>query len=267
MVTIVTPVLNGNTYLEKTIQSVLGQTYDNIEYIIIDGGSTDGSLDIIHKYDNRIDYWLSAADSKMYDAINKGIKLSSGNILAYLNSDDLYYVDTVKKAVTYFQSHPDTELIYGNCDFIGPKGEFIYTYRYPKFRWKSFVLRNTSSMPQPTTFWRKTIHNKIGLFDATLTMCGDFDFYAKAGKSCRIDHTGMNLAKYRLHPGSLTLTQGHRNKEEVSLIHNRYLGPKRRYWGFLRFLIELQNKLLNLPVMFKKLCLCFGGNCLSRFGR
>jgi len=266
LVTIITPVLNGNTYLDQTIQSIFNQTYDNIEYIIIDGGSTDGSLDIIRKYDDRIDYWLSATDSKMYDAINKGIRVSSGIILAYLNSDDLYYTNTVQRAVAYFQGHPNAELIYGNCDFIGPQGEFLYTYHYPKFRWKTFVLRNTSSIPQPTTFWRKAIHEKIGLFDATLKMCGDFDFFAKAGRCCRIDHVGMNLAKYRVHRGSLTLTQGYINKEEVDIIHKRYLGPNKSYWIFLRYLIELQNKLLNLPVMFKKLHLCFQKDDLNSFG-
>lgn len=266
LVTIITPVLNGNTYLEYTIQSVLNQIYDNIEYIIIDGGSTDGTLDIIRKYEEKIDYWLSAADSKMYDAINKGIKIASGVILAYLNSDDLYYADTVQRAVAYFQDHQNTELIYGNCDFIGPKEEFIYTYHYPKFRWKSFVLRNISSIPQSTTFWRKAIHEKVGLFDATLTMCGDFDFYAKVGKCCCIEHIGMNLAKHRVHRHSLTFTQGYRNKEEIEIIHKRYLGPNKRYWTFLRYLIELQNKILNLSVMFKKLYLCFRKGDLKSFG-
>lgn len=255
LVSIVTPVFNGKLYLEQTIQSVLNQSYDNIEYIVIDGGSTDGSLEFIQKYEDKLDYWLSEPDSGMYEAINKGLKVASGDILAYLNSDDLYHPNSVKIAVEYFQKHPDTELIYGNCDFIGPRGEFLYSHYYPKFKMESFVAMNTSSIPQQTTFWRSTIHKRIGYFDTTLKMCGDFDFYAKAGKHCRIDHTKRNLAKFRIHGASLTSIQGYRNKEEVAIIHKRYLNSHAIHRIFLKCWLGLQIKLLNLPAMLKKMYL------------
>lgn len=257
LVSIVTPVFNGKKYLDKTIQSVLGQSYDNIEYIVIDGGSTDGSLEIIKEYEHQIDYWLSESDSGMYEAINKGIKAASGDILAYLNSDDLYYPDTVKIAVEYFQKNPGAELIYGNCDFIGSKGEFLYAYHYPKFKWEHFILLDTSSIPQQTTFWRRQIHKKTGYFDTTLKMCGDFDFYAKAGKCCRFDQVKRSLAKFRIHGDSLTAVQEYRNKGEVGIIHKRYLNSHGAYVLFLKHWIRFYIKLLNLPVMLKKVYFCF----------
>lgn len=255
LVSIITPVFNGKAYLEQTIQSVLGQTYDNIEYIVIDGGSTDGSLELIQKYDDQLDYWLSEPDSGMYDAINKGLKTAAGDIFAYLNSDDLYHPDSVKSAVEYFWKHPGADMIYGHCDFLGPNGEFLYHYHYPRFKFKSFVAMNTSTIPQQTTFWRGAIHKKIGYFDTALKMCGDFDFYAKAGKSCRVDHTKKNLARFRIHEASLTSRQGYRNQGEVDLIHKRYCRTSGIPLIFLRNWMDVKLKLLNIPTMFRKIYL------------
>lgn len=252
LVSIITPVLNGNAYLEQTIQSVLGQTYENIEYIVIDGGSTDGSLDTIKKYKDRIGCWLSEADSTMYEAINKGIKVASGDILAYLNSDDLYYPDTVEVVVDYFHKHPDTELVYGNCDFIGPKGELLYNYRYPKYKWQAYACFNSSSLAQPATFWRSSIHQKIGYFDTQFKYSGDFDFYAKAGKSCRFSRINKTIAKYRWHNATMTSILGKLIKNENTIVNKKYVCINKLRQLFLKFWLYLQIKLLNLPLMLKK---------------
>lgn len=256
LVTIITPVFNGKLFLAETIKSVLGQTYENIEYIVIDGGSTDGSFEMIRKYEDKLDYWLSEPDSGMYDAINKGLKIASGDILAYLNSDDLYFPNSVEIAVDYFNRHPNTELIYGNCDFIGPRGEFLYTYRYPGFRWKSYISLNTSAIPQPATFWRSVVHKKTGYFDTAFKMCGDFDFYAKAGKCCRIVHINRTLARFRIHNTLLTVLQRHQKKDELKVIHKRYINFSRIQQKVLSWCLMLQLKLLNLPLMIRKLYLC-----------
>jgi glycosyltransferase involved in cell wall biosynthesis len=253
LVSIVTPVFNGRRYLEQTIKSVLAQTYDNIEYIIIDGGSNDGSIDIIKKYGQQVDFWSSESDAGMYDAVNKGLKIASGEILAYLNSDDLYYSDTVEFAVDYFKKNAAAELIYGNCDFIDSYSNFLYNYRYPTFRWEFFISRHTSSIPQQTTFWRRGIHHKIGYFDSGLKMCGDFDFYAKAGQCCRIEHTQRTLAKYRIHAASLTTMQATQNKKEVDVLHRRYQVFKGARRSFFRLWAEAEVKCLNLALMFRKL--------------
>lgn len=252
LVSIVTAVFNGARYLEETIQSVLGQTYDNIEYIIIDGGSTDGSLDIIKKYDKRIDYWLSNNDAGMYDAINVGLKIAGGSIFAYLNSDDLYYQQTVRIAVDCFQKYPYAEVLFGSCNFIGPRGELIYKYRFPKYRWLAYVCFTSSSLAQPAAFWRSSIHKKIGYFDITFKCAGDFDFFAMAGKCCRFLRVKETLAAFRMHNAAMTATLQKRIKEENDLVHKRYINIGKVSQFFLRSWLHLQIKYLNLPVMIKK---------------
>lgn len=252
LVSIVTPVFNGRQYLEQTVQSVLGQSYANIEYIIIDGGSTDGTLDIIKKYQDRIDFWASEPDQGMYDAVNKGLKRAAGEIVAYLNADDLYYSDTVKQAVEFLLAHPSTDLVYGDCDFIGPDGRFLYTYRYPGFNQSSFVAMSTSTIPQQSSFWRKSLHEKIGYFDVNLKMCGDFDFYAKAGQVARIEHIRRPLAQFRIHESSLTSQKSHLNPGEVEIIHKRYLKISGVRLLCRRILTHVKIKALNLPLMIRK---------------
>ena len=178
--------------------------------------------------------------------------MASGEILAYLNSDDLYFPDTVQIAVGFFSKHPAAELIYGNCEFINGRGEFLYIYHYPKFKWASYIVRNTSCMAQPTTFWRSLIHGKAGYFDTTFKMSSDFDFYAKVGKCCRFEHTGKVLAKYRIHNATLTETRKQRIKIENEIINKRYCCYRGIYRIYLWCKIELWIKLCNFPLMLKK---------------
>lgn len=252
-VSIVTPSYNQVQFLEKTILSVLNQNYPNLEYIIIDGGSTDGSVEIIKKYEKYLVYWVSKKDEGMYDAVNKGLKVASGSIFAYLNSDDLYLSDTVQVAVNYFQKHPETALIYGDCDYIDLEGRFLYAYHYPIFKWHRFIVLNWSSIPQEASFWRKGVHKVVGYFNTEFKMAGDFEFYVKVGKDFQIDHLRKVLAMHRLHKKSLTSIWQDKNQEEVKMIHQCY-GVSNGFSDIcLRFLAELRIKLLNLPLMIKKL--------------
>ena len=252
-VSIVTPSYNQAQFLEETILSVLNQNYPNLGYMIIDGGSTDGSIEIIKKYEKYLAYWVSEKDEGMYDAINKGLKIASGNILAYLNSDDFYFPGTIQTVVDYFEKHPNTCLIYGDCDFIDSRGHFLYSYHYPAFKWDLFIVLNWSSIPQQATFWRRDIHEKVGYFNPTFKMAGDFDFYVKVGKHFRIDHIRRRLAKYRIHDKSLTITNQDVAREEVRRIHRRYGISDRFVIICLRCLADLRIKLLNLPLMIKKM--------------
>ena len=122
LVTIVTPSYNQAAFIERTIQSVLGQDYPDIEYIIMDGGSSDGSAEIIRRYEDRLAYWESVKDKGQTDAINKGFARAHGEILAWLNSDDVLYPHAVSEAVAYLTEHPECGLVYGNCDFIDAEG-------------------------------------------------------------------------------------------------------------------------------------------------
>ncbi|KAF0135186.1 MAG: cell wall bioproteinis glycosyltransferase [Candidatus Saganbacteria bacterium] len=254
LVSIVTTVFNGEKYLEQTIKNIINQSYQNIEYIIIDGDSKDKSIEIIRNHEKRIDYWISGKDKGMYDGINKGLMLAKGDILAYLNSDDLYHQQTVETVVNYLKEHPETALVYGNCDYINSKGEYLYTYQCPSFNWKRFVFHDRSFIPQPTSFWRRKVHEKIGYFDASLRHLGDYDFFVRVGKYFRIEKINKSLAAFRIHDQSISALEEETNvREEIRRVHQRY-GVSAGIWvKCLNFISGLQMKLFNLPVMRQKL--------------
>jgi len=153
LVSIVTPSFNQARYLEETIRSVLGQTYERIEYILIDGGSTDGSLEIIQKYTDKVSYWVSEKDKGQTDAINKGFKAAHGSILAWLNSDDVYQPRAVSEAVAYLMDQPQVGMVYGDLDFVDENGQVIG--RFPAAQTDLRRLRRGYvHIPQPAAFFR-----------------------------------------------------------------------------------------------------------------
>ena len=125
-VSIITPSFNQSEYLEQTILSVLNQGYPNLEYIIIDGGSTDGSVKIINKYTDKLSFWLSETDKGMYDAINKGFKKCTGEIFAWINSDDVYFDNALQVAADIFTQIPEVDWITGRCGYIDPTGDITH---------------------------------------------------------------------------------------------------------------------------------------------
>ena len=193
--------------MSKRYRSVIDQNYAPIEFLIMDGGSTDGSQEIIKKYASHITFWESKKDNGMYEAINKGLKMASGDILAYLNADDLYYPETIATIVKHFVSNPKSMIVYGNWNFIDSDGNFLYTYLCPSFNWNRYAVLNWSYIPQPTAFWRKEVHEKVGYFDPKFQMAGDFDFFIRAGRYFRFDHLKTPLAKIRIHKDSLSLSK------------------------------------------------------------
>jgi glycosyltransferase involved in cell wall biosynthesis len=125
VISIVTPSFNQDQFLEQTISSVLGQGYTNLEYIIIDGGSTDNSVDIIRKYSNSLTFWKSERDQGQSDAINQGFQRATGDIVAWINSDDYYLPGILLKIIEYFERHPQVDIVYGDLQVIDPSGNFL----------------------------------------------------------------------------------------------------------------------------------------------
>ena len=152
LISIVTVVYNGEKHLEQTIKSVLGQTYDNVEYIIIDGGSTDRTLEIIKKYAHAIDYWVSEKDTGIYDAMNKGISLATGEYTGFLNADDWYEVDAIKYVAKVFCQTHSADFIYGDLLFIKENGEVVL--------WKGNRGSKGLNIPHPTCFVRSCLLKK-----------------------------------------------------------------------------------------------------------
>lgn len=165
LISIVTVVLNGGDYIEQTILSVINQSYDNVEYILIDGGSSDATIDIIKKYEGMIDYWVSEKDNGIYDAMNKGISLCSGDIVGILNSDDYYTKDTFEIIKSQFEENID--LVY--CDFNLMKQNILLRKSS-----NHNLLHLTMSVFHPSVFIRKSIYKKYGLFDSSLKISADY---------------------------------------------------------------------------------------------
>jgi glycosyltransferase involved in cell wall biosynthesis len=176
LVSIITVVYNGEKYLEKTIQSVINQTYTNIEYIIIDGGSSDNTVDIIKKYDNYISYWISEKDNGIYNAMNKGIKIANGEIIAILNSDDYYKSYAVENSVNNIINY-NVDFSYANINIIDPKTNKSHL---KKAVFKTNIIKQKIYQemvyPHITLFIKKSVYKEIGLFDETFRIAGDHEF-------------------------------------------------------------------------------------------
>ena len=223
LISVITPCWNSEAYIEKTINSVLGQKCSNVEYIVIDGGSEDATLDVIKSYEDFIYFWTSEPDSGMYDAINKGMRHANGEILAYLNSDDFYYPGTLSFVTRYFQENPAVDLLYGDLNFVDMCGDVLFKQSYPTFHLPHFRSMRHAAIGQPAAFWRRSLWDAVGEFDTTLKMASDFDFLIRAGQIGRLVHVCKVLSAFRIHEGSMTQSQIEVSHAEVMEIHRRYL--------------------------------------------
>ena len=175
LVSVITVVLNGEKHLEQTIKSVLAQTYDNIEYIIIDGQSKDNTLDIVKKYETKIDYWLSEKDGGIYYAMNKGIAHANGDIIGILNADDFYSPDTILNVVNVFLK-TNADVFHGDIILLNDKQE---TRMQPDIR----KMMQQPSVFHPTCFVKKQIYSIIGDFNTEYKISADYDFLLRCLKS------------------------------------------------------------------------------------
>jgi glycosyltransferase involved in cell wall biosynthesis len=174
LISVVTVVYNGDRYLEQTIQSVSDQTYENIEYIIVDGGSSDGTLDIIRKYEERLDYWVSEPDKGIYDAMNKGIDLSRGELIGLLNADDYYELNAIEAVVDRYRSDPTPQILYGNTFFLQEELNLRYkSYCHTKY-WLGMGISHQAM------FVHQDIYRSLGPYDTGLRIAADYDFFVKS---------------------------------------------------------------------------------------
>ena len=170
LITVVTVVYNGAATLEQTILSVVNQTYDNVEYIIIDGASTDGTLDIVKKYEDKIDYWQSEPDKGIYDAMNKGIGLATGDYIAMLNSGDWYERAAVSEVVTVVKNEPKSDIIYAMMRIFSEKKKFLWVYGYGH----NYIKH--SMISHPTSFVKKTLYKKHK-YNLNYRSAADYDLF------------------------------------------------------------------------------------------
>lgn len=250
LISIVTPSFNQARFIEETIRSILLQGYPALEYIVIDGGSTDGSVDIIRRYEPWISHWVSERDKGQSDAINKGFRRSTGEIIAWLNSDDTYHANAFGAVAEAFARDTASGLIYGGCDIINEDGS-LYT-RYPSRSFDLKILINAwNFIPQPATFMRADAYRAVGEVDVDLHYSMDRDLWIRLGRSFGAAMIEAPLANIRYYDDCKTAAISRAGRRERLAICRRYGGTifsrvYRQYWmdelrirlGFLKRLKE-----------------------------
>jgi GT2 family glycosyltransferase len=219
-VTVVTPSYTQAAYLEQTIASVLDQGYPNLEYIVVDGGSTDGSVDVIKRHESSLSWWVSEADRGQSHAINKGWQRATGDILAFLNSDDLYWPNAIRASVTALTANPRAGLVYGPARVFDARG-VLYQTRPPRHDPRRLVARNY--LQQPTVFLRRSLVESIGLLDEDLHFCFDYDYWLRASRVSAFARQDSVTAGFRVHGSSKTGSQqAHFARERVAILDRTF---------------------------------------------
>ena len=201
LVSVITPSLNQGRFIEETILSVKNQDYPILEHIVIDGGSMDGTLEILRRYDHLV--WVSEADRGQADAVNKGIRLAKGEILGWLNSDDLYTPGAVSLIANYFLTHPNIDIVYGDCSEIDESGNVRSFVRAHPFDLKRLLLLEYT-LSQPTFFFRRRAIDMIGPLNVGLYLGLDYDYFVRAARTCTLTYLPALLAAFRTHSKSKT---------------------------------------------------------------
>ena len=213
LVSIITPSYNQVKYLEDTIQSVIRQDYPNLEYIIVDGGSTDGSQDVIKRYQDKLAWWVSEPDQGQADAINKGFRKATGEIIAWLNSDDLYLPGAITSAVELFQDNPTSGVIYGDAVSADADGRLLNELRFESWGTRDFLQFNI--ICQPSVFMKRSIVEKIGFLDSSFHFFLDHQLWIRLSRETEFLHNPEIWAVSRYHQDAKNVTMASESGAEV----------------------------------------------------
>jgi len=243
-ISIVTPSFNQGQFLERTIVSVLNQSYPNLEYIIVDGGSTDGSVEIIKKYEKYLTYWVSEKDTGQSEALNKGFNRATGELIGWQNSDDIYLPASFYKLAEIFKENPDVDIIFGNRLDVDEQDNVIGESRFTPFTvvghwYEGMALSNQS------TFWRKTLFLKVGMIDPQFHLAMDYEFFLRAGlRGAEFKRVPYFWGAIRRHedaktgnPASVAMKKGYEKEcDIIDKLYGRknYLNRPLRIYSFLR---------------------------------
>ncbi len=256
LISIITVVFNGEKYLEQTIQSVINQTYDNVEYIIIDGGSTDGTLDIIKKYEDQIDYWVSEPDKGIYDAMNKGISLAVGEWLNFMNTGDLFIDDkTIDEVIKGFLSKNQKKIILSGFVKIVDENYEWLGYRHPYQKLSECNMLSSNCIAHQAAFISISVFKSVGYFSTLYKIQGDYDYWLKCKKlNIKFEHIKKDIA-YFLNDGisssDANIIKSIREKN-LSLHHNGFISHGRYLYKTGKEICIFQCKKLIKKIIGKK---------------
>ena len=258
-ITIITPSYNQGEFIEKTIHSVLDQNYPNLEYIVMDGGSTDGSVEIIQLCADRLAHWESHRDDGQADAVYRGFEQSTGEILGYLNSDDILLPGCLEKVGRYFMAYPKEEWVVGGTVYIGPNGQHLYNrigllicnlgVRVSFGR----LLFSGCGFNQPASFWRRDPFFAVGGFDKSLQFSFDYDMYFRLAQRRPSGHIREFLAGFRIHPTSKTCTIINICDTENDILWRKYgrYEKSKAYRKIVAFRYALGNRIRSRVIQIK----------------
>jgi len=255
LISVVTVVYNGEAHLEETIASVLGQGYDNVEYLIVDGGSKDNTLAILDKYEDRIDYWVSEPDHGIYEAMNKGLQLAGGELIGLLNADDFYQPGALGKVVEAYRAERLPGVYYG--DNIVLQEDLALKYR------SHATFRYWLGMPMchQAMFVHRDVYSRLGGYSTRYRFAGDYDFLLRAVRAkTGFIHVNDYLVTYR--NTGLTSVHYHSSLAEAKRINREYCGAFSLY--HIRYLVSYC-KTLTLHFLQKILLALCGEKVLNRF--
>jgi len=220
---IITPSFNQGEYIEPTIRSVLNQGYPDLEYIIVDGGSTDNSVSVIRKYAPWLTYWVSEKDRGQSHAFNKGLEKATGEIIGWLNSDDVYLDRCFFQASEYFEANPAIDIVFSDYWYIDEWGKFLRRRKEIRFLSGVYLWTRNCYHANCAGFFRRRVFDTIGGLDENLQFGMDYDFYLRAAKAgLKFGHQRQNWGAYRLHGRSKSVSAHDLQKKDAILVSTRH---------------------------------------------
>lgn len=221
LISIITPSYNMGHFIEQTIQSILSQNYEPLEYIVMDGGSTDGTLDILRKYEDRLT-WYSEPDKGQADAINKGFRRAKGDVLGWLNADDIQFPGALHTVAEYFEKHPEAQFIYGNAHAMDGDGVDQGIRTHVQACNFETLLGFGDFIVQPAAFWRSELWRETGELNAKWRYVLDYEFWIRAAQNHELHYIPQALASERIYSEAKTFSGGIERIDELDEMPRRF---------------------------------------------
>ncbi len=246
--TIITPSYNQAGFIERTLESVRSQDYPQVEHLVVDGGSTDGTLEILRRQGDRI-RWVSERDRGQSDAINKGFRLATGDIVAWLNSDDTYRPGALAAVAQFWEEHPGLDMVQGDGYLVDSQDRPLRLLRPGPFDVRRLIARGVSDLVQPACFWRREVVDRVGGLEPNLHYAMDYDFFIRIGLCCQVGYLPRPLANLRVHGDCKTISGWDKMLVESHAVRRQHLRgglEPLRAWGY-----DLRASLFRRWIMWK----------------